>query len=537
MRIVAVLFVLIGAIVPHFTILHGSLWGYAIFWEVMAAMCFIFAYGAVALAVVLPVKVRAHGVAKFAQSGADLLSRASETDHVEFAEDLRQSMPMLVRAAQFVERLHYPSAFFMFTHRQRIAQGAYARSFLLILADPAFCATAVRKIPWQAARTLKDLAKGELHARSAEEFVRQLAQQAIINDDGMMEREIGYHGFAAAPLLSEALFSDPFIVSVYDPYKSISLAQDDFSGRQLKRLNSAIERSYEALLEKRFGDARTTHGLRRTYQSVFSQVWRYRKSGSENYGFPPEMHSAVKQTINAAHSLLKATGDREYAYLFVKNEKDHRHDLLEDFVDIVYEAMLAISNDFEGPGNSFWMIAIGSVGHVFPSIGDAPDGLNPFQQRLLVKMKKKISDNMQGYYPALARMLLALRSARTREKLGRKTGQPPTSCSTCSIWSSWTFRNSKAKEPERLPDYLPANVTYDDATRTLNHTYRDGSQRATQLRTLTLASVDLFALAIRSPREAAIDELRWLGLRRYHRYQDGLGPARLRGIRPGAHGT
>ncbi len=412
---VGVLFVLIGAIVPHFTILHGSLWGYAIFWEVMAAMCFIFAYGAVALAVVLPVKVRAHGVAKFAQSGADLLSRASETDHVEFAEDLRQSMPMLVRAAQFVERLHYPSAFFMFTHRQRIAQGAYARSFLLILADPAFCATAVRKIPWQAARTLKDLAKGELHARSAEEFVRQLAQQAIINDDGMMEREIGYHGFAAAPLLSEALFSDPFIVSVYDPYELISLAQDDFSGRQLKRLNSAIERSYEALLEKRFGDARTTHSIRRTYELVFSQVWRYRKSGSENYGFPLEMHSAVKQTINAAHSLLKATGDREYAYLFVKNEKDHRHDMLEDFVDIVYEAMLAISNDFEGPGDSFWMIAIGSVGHVFPSIGDAPDGLNPFQQRLLVKMKKKISDNMQGYYPALARMLLAAIGPYTRK--------------------------------------------------------------------------------------------------------------------------
>jgi hypothetical protein len=65
---------------------------------------------------------------------------------------------------------------------------------------------------------LREVSNHKLYARGAEQFIRELAYQAIMRDNGMMAREVGYHGFGTAPLLSDSLFSDWFIIKQYNPF-------------------------------------------------------------------------------------------------------------------------------------------------------------------------------------------------------------------------------------------------------------------------------------------------------------------------------
>jgi hypothetical protein len=84
-----------------------------------------------------------------------------------------------------------------------------------------------------------------------------------------------------------------------------------------------------------------------------------------------------------------------------------RSDVLETLVEIVYEALAAISNRFKGFEDPFWMTAIESFQEAFPSIGQQPDGMTPFQQRLALKIMEKLGDNMKGFYPAISKALLS----------------------------------------------------------------------------------------------------------------------------------
>jgi hypothetical protein len=92
---VAVGAAIIGAVVPNLPVLHEKPWGYAINWEILAAVLFVVAYGAVVLALVRPVSVSPRRIEDFARGAGRLLSSANESDHVDFTlepiqEDLIQ---------------------------------------------------------------------------------------------------------------------------------------------------------------------------------------------------------------------------------------------------------------------------------------------------------------------------------------------------------------------------------------------------------------------------------------------------------------
>jgi len=138
---------LVAALVPNFQVLHGGPWGYAIVWEILATILFIIAYGAVVLAMVRPIRVRPSRMEDFARGAATLLSAANETDHVDFVNDLRRSLPILIEASSFRESLTDTSAFFDFIHRNKIEQASYAVALLRIISDPLFCETLVKRAP------------------------------------------------------------------------------------------------------------------------------------------------------------------------------------------------------------------------------------------------------------------------------------------------------------------------------------------------------------------------------------------------------
>jgi hypothetical protein len=353
--------VAIAAIVPNVPLLHGGFWGYAVVWELGAGALFVVAYGAVALAIVRPVRVRKWRIEDFARNMARLLSAASEVDRVDVLPDLQRSLPVLIKAAEFIEGRGSTSAFFDFIHRDRTRQASFASSFLRIISDPLFCQTLVTRAPWQVVAILQEISEDRLYALSAEEFIRELARQAILRDDGMMAREVGYQGFGTAPLLSDSLFSDPFIVSQYNPFGSIRFLGpgEPMTAALIERFNSAAKRSYLTLIEERrvtYG-AQVAYSISNSYESMFMRAYQIQRSNERDIDLITRMGNAVKNAVTLANKLLASLPQGAYDALFVTNV-EHRSDVLETLVEIVYDALTSISNEFKGFDDPFWHLAL-----------------------------------------------------------------------------------------------------------------------------------------------------------------------------------
>jgi hypothetical protein len=301
------------------------------------------------------------------------------------------------------------TAFFEFIHRKELERAGYAWSILRIIADPAFCRTLVTRDAWALAKMLRDLADAQLRSRSLEEFVEQLGAQAITCDDSMLAREIGYHGFGTAPLLLDALFSEPFILEAYNPFGGLRFGfEEPLSAAVLERFNHAAEKAYSALIDsKSIWHGTTAHGIKSVYEDVFRRAWTHRKKTEWDSRVLIQMDRAVRTAIELADRLTAALSAEQVRSLYVNNPDDYRHDLLETLVDIVFDALAYVSNHFEGYGDRFWFLAHDAISKSFPSIGQQPDGMSPFQQRLALKILDKLDDNLHGFYPSISRVLLA----------------------------------------------------------------------------------------------------------------------------------
>jgi hypothetical protein len=324
---VGVAAVALAAVLPNIVSLHGGPWGYPINWEIFATLLFAVSYGAVVVAIVLPVEVNAARLPDFAQQAAFLLSSANEQDHVDFASDLERSLPTLIREASYLDHLpRERSAFFDFTNRKKLERAAYASSFLRIVADPAFCETLVKRLPWRVVFMLRTISKEHLHATGAQQLIRQLAYQAVLRDDSMMAREVGYHGFGTAPLLSDAMFSDWFILEQYNPFESFSAAGSEIVTPQLlKRFNSAAERSYTTLIENdAIHYSQAAFRIRSFYETLFMlRAREFQRDGKHDFHLPLEMHYSVDLAIKMADKLLASLDARQYQAVYVDDPKKH----------------------------------------------------------------------------------------------------------------------------------------------------------------------------------------------------------------------
>ena len=489
----------IAALVPRMSFLHSFPIGYAIVWEMLATALFLMAYGSVAIAAAVPIKVKPKRVPRFAQAAAQLISEAGESDHLELLKDLRESLPTLIRLATFVEMKHGEerTAFFDFIHRERLEQASYAHSLLRIIADAPFCRTLVDKAPWAGSRMLGVIETERLYARSAESFVRELAQQALLSDEGMMDRERKFHGFGTAPLLSESLFGSPFIVSRYNTLQGYIRA-DKVTLSVIERFNSATVRTFETLIEhRRMDHSYSAMGAKSFYESAFMGLSAIQ--GAENYDYRHAMATtrSLTNAITLANKLMAAISDDAYERLYVDDFKDkHKYDVLGVLVEIVFDGLKSISNRFRGPNDPFWLMAHEAMSRSFQHIREQPDGMTPFQQRLAILIIDGLQDNMNGWYPSISRIVLAA--------LGpyRENAQQPNATAYNILKDAAYIELQKLPElatehPEKLGDYFPDNVGYDVAKNTLTHTYFGGGTAVTALASLNINPVDVANKALR----------------------------------------
>jgi hypothetical protein len=497
--IAGVLAVVLAAILPNFPMLHDSPLSDPIVWEVIAAILFTVAYAAVILAIVQPMQVRPNKVGRFVRSSAQLLSAATDRDRLDFALDLDRSLPVLVVAAGFGNYRERESAFFDFTYRARLEHASYARSFLLIIADPEFCRTLVTGAPWLVARMLKGIVEDKLSSLCLEQFVRELARQAILCEESIMTREVGYYGFGKAPMLSESLFSQYFIIQNFDPLNSFGFyTRDTLTPGILNRFNSAAKRALTAIIETNsIWESRTAHSIEQFYHTASMHAGLAKEKHTLDQ-FPLfELHEGVSLAIEMSNNLLSSTKPDHVKTLYINNINEHKYDVLESLVKIVFDFFAHIANDFKGLDSDFWVTVIDAFMKVYPPHGAEPDGMTPFQQRLAVKLVAKLEDNMNGFYPAISRILLACVGPYQQKAMqkNRTAFMILKDAMYLELLKFPTLVENNGNE--KAQQYLPDNVTYNSSNNELIHTYLGGQQAVTRLTTLNLDPISLLDAEIR----------------------------------------
>lgn len=217
-------------------------------WELIGAFLIASAYGAAALIIFRPARIYSFNLISFIGAGATLLTEADDTDRTRFAEDLLihpHNMIRLIRYANALENAEHHasaveferlqeigaplvihgrapiSAFYLFAHREQLADASDAATFLRVLCDPHFCLVLVRRCPWLTASFLQRLSDKRLHTRELESLVQEIAHQAIMDEGSIIAKETGYEGFGVIPMLSSSLFGTRFMLNYYRPMQKM----------------------------------------------------------------------------------------------------------------------------------------------------------------------------------------------------------------------------------------------------------------------------------------------------------------------------
>jgi hypothetical protein len=261
----------------------------------------------------------------------------------------------------------------------------------------------------------------------------------------------------------------------------------------VKRFGAAVEASVETIIdEKVFHRVQALHSIHSYYAAISRHCASLQEGKLRDYEFVIEISSCFERSAKLARSLERSIPDRVYSQLFKRTRRDNwTYDTLGPLVDNVCEGFLGIANDFKGHGDVFWSMAHSLLMTAFPRFSDEPNGMTPSQQRLAMKLVEKVRDNVNGYYPAITRVLLA--TIGPYNEGGTQANRTAFNLLRDAFYAELkSLRVLAARDPARIQDYLPENVAYEIVTDTLVHTYSDGATTSTSLRQLShLIPLDL----------------------------------------------
>jgi hypothetical protein len=514
----------IGALLPNLPLPHRSFFEYPVVWELIGASLIASAYGTAALIIFRPARIYSFNFISFIRAGATLLTEADDTDRTRFAGDLLfhpHNMTRLIRYARAreiadhhassveFERLreigaplvihgHAPiSAFYIFAHRKELSDASDAATFLRVLCDPHFCSVLVRQCPWLTASFLQYLSDNRLHTRALEPLVQEIAHQSIADEGSIIGKETGYQGFGVIPLLSNGLFGDWFILAHYEPMQNLYYSMGgEFTEGYVSRLNLASKTIVEtAIREQDWYPQGYMGGVHGAYEDVLNQLrWRHNKDAS--VGLSVKLHTGIADLYRLIGKAFGATPVERLIPLYAHTARsDRRENLVSEVAAIVYESLEAIANSFQGYDDPNWHHAMSVFRDIFPLYGEVPAGFDPLQQRLAIMLIEKLNQDMQGFYPSISRVLLAVIGPYERHRDNRLTAF---GILRDSVYKEFLkLKHLYSEKPDRFGDYFPTHVKYDAGADTLTFTYRSGNPVTTNLSGLKLDDVNLLDLRYR----------------------------------------
>lgn len=470
-------------------------------WEVMAASLFVGVFLIFSISFLRAPAIRKRKAEHYVRFAAEFLAHADDTDRAEFVKDLQRNITAAVRMSCFGHHHEERSAFYDFIHRYQLRDAAYASSLLQLIAEPAFCAVLVSRSPWHAAKMLRDLAASKSYSLAAEGFIQELARQAILHDGSMMGREVTYRGFHVAPILSDALFNSEFIRKYYSPLQFFGLNDfKDANPEYLENLRHALKLQVALAVDAGiYQSDRTLVGVESFVQRA---LWGLRKgSQPREIGWRSVstiegmLTDTIKQVREALENMRLSREKWEadlYVSLFAKDAEDNSYGgIVDSCAEMIFDAWCAIANEFTDHDDMFWKLNHYLIDSLFPRRGDVPQGVDPLQQRVLVRIAAKLDDNMDGWYPAISRPLLA----RISPFVEMNEGMSSTAINILSnmlYYKLKKFPDLYKRDREKALDKLPGNARFDQKTSTLYRRYGDGEDRGTRLRTVRAVEYSLF---------------------------------------------
>lgn len=467
--------VLISAIIPNVGEPITPLLSYPVFWEFLAGVSFFVAFSALAVAYLTKAKLGRKDCERFVRTSADFLAHATPQDYSDFSEDLARSIVPAITRASFGEGRRPTTAFYDFIHRRELLDSAYASSFLLILSEPQLCRHLVSYQPWTVAAFLEKVAAADVYAHAAEGFIREIARQALIAPESMMAREVGYKGFRSAPVLTTALFANKRLHTRYEPLKFLSLSAERIDASVMERLNKATELALDIEFDSRDWWQPHIRTLDDSYRWIGYGLRDRLAKGEEVDSIISTFGFGLRSMVRKTNDFLATLPAPEKEPLY-QDDRDRDFTLFDHVAECVYLALCSFANRFDDYDDPFWLVGLEVLDAAFPKIGDQPDGMNPFQQRLALKIMRKVDDNLRGFYPAMFKILLAT-GWPPKDNLLQK-GNTASNILHRAFYSRLRdFPALYARNATKAKTFLPASVVYNAARKTLTRVYRDGRSK------------------------------------------------------------
>lgn len=232
-------------------------------------------------------------------------------------------------------------------------------------------------------------------------------------------------------------------------------------------------------------------GVHGAYESVLRHLM-YRSYRDVSVGLSVALHSGIADLYKRVMQAFDKMPIERLVLLYATKERPDRwENLVAEIASIVYESLESIANSFQGQDDPNWHHAISVFRDVFPMYGSTPIGFDPLQQRLAIMLIEKLSQNMEGFYPSISRVLLAVIGpyARHRDSDDRLTAF---GILRDAVYKEFfKLKQLHVENPNRLGDYFPGHVKYDPAAEILTFTYRSGDSVTTSLADLSLGVINL----------------------------------------------
>lgn len=498
--------VLVATFLPNVNIPRGSILIYPVFWELTGGVLFLCALAVLAIIFLRPATVKHRAYPRFARAAANFLAHANKQNQSDFSKDLLHNIMKLIDTAQFEVRRER-SAFFDFRYRREIEDAQYARSLLQLVAEPQFCETLVHRCPWDTAAMLRRISDKSKNSDAVKRFIQEIGRQAIICPSSMVAREIGYKGFCEAPVLSQALFENSFINMNYQPISGLEYGDfENIDQNKIDRLMHGLRSNLATVLKS--GDYYWDRSLAEMADhlgSVASSAHRQVRANRDNNQAVFAINTGLKRLIEDTVKHLNVLDQKTYEGLYVDKVDRNGTDLediswrdftlLDDLSESVLQVIYSFANDFEGYDDAFWSTALELTNNYFRRFGAQLDGMNPLQQRLALKLMAKVKDNMDGWYPAVTRVLLSVIGPYNDSTTKGENPNSAYSLLRRAFYSElMRFPDLYEKDPEKAADYLPPDIRYEADSATLIKICRGGEESSTELQTLSIEPVNFGAI-------------------------------------------
>jgi hypothetical protein len=451
------------------------------------------------LVYIFPARVGLDSITKYVRAGAHLLASGTEEDRVEFAADVLANIRKLIRIADLPGApLPRMTAFMLRLHRRSVSEtAADSESFLRLLADPGFCRTLVSRLPWDAARILHAFSTEKPRAQVGRAFVHQITRQALIAAETSGTKEEDWRGFSDAPALSQAAFGDGYLNRHYLPWEGLmptDLGAVDIA--LMERLTRAAELTIDEYASERFSyQSYNIARLQESFEALSRRIYMLKKTDIDVSQLANALGRAVKYVVQATRGFCRNATPSERRALYAQFEAAIGFSALDSISEMLISVLENTSYEFAGYDDKFWTMAREIWDSVLPRFGSEPAGMDPLQQRFVMKLIEKTRETMEGYYSPLSRQALAI--------IGPYAGKGESSERTAfKICRDLFYREFQAfpafyeRDPERAKSFLPNNVRYDNETTELVHRFSFGGEDRTKLAALDIVDISLAVEAV-----------------------------------------